>query len=379
MMNFIGFLLVSVCGNASAETKSALVRTHGYVSPRFQAVFRPEARPVDRQRIGVSKSKAGLIFAGTVVPDWKFKVHFVVGSDPVMALTSATAVDENNDGETDAISGGYAPVVQNMVVESVVEYAPVDGFRAKFGRMRIPFTTQAQSANKDLMFPERAGPNEAFLSGSDMGALTQLNVLDGRIKALAGVFNGTSTNVFNSNRQGVMYTGRIDLNPLGDFGFSETGEWAGPLLFGIGSGIIHNPYVAHDSAGYPTVSVRDTRLSVSARVSIYGLYVVGEYLNREMLDSMSSRPEWGSGWYGQAGWHLPRGIEPMFRIGESTIDESFDPQRTKWLDSGVNIYPAARRAKRADQVKITLHYLNEHRVDEGEKAQGFSTQVQVSW
>jgi hypothetical protein len=229
------------------------------------------------------------------------------------------------------------------------------------------------------MFPERSGPNETFLSGSDMGALTHTNVFDGRIQASAGVFNGTSTNVFESNRQGILYTGRIDLNPLGAFGFSETSEWAGPLLFGIGAGIIHNPYTAYDSAGYPTVSVQDTRTSLSARASFYGLYVVGEFLNRQQLDSMSSRPTWGSGWYGQAGWHLPKGIEPMFRMGESTVDESFDAQRTTWMDAGLNFYPAAKKARRADQVKVTVHYLNENRVDEGERAQGLSTQVQVSW
>jgi hypothetical protein len=379
MFGLFALLFSGLSLNAQAAEKGALVRTHGYVSPRFQAVFRPDARPVDQSRIGMSKSKAGLIFAGKVVPVWQFKVHFVVGSDPIYALTSAKPVDEDNDGVTDGIDGTYSPAVKNMVVESTVTYAPIKAFKLKIGRMRIPFTSQAQSANTDLMFPERSGPNETFLSGSDMGALTHTNVFDGRIQASAGVFNGTSTNVFESNRQGILYTGRIDLNPLGAFGFSETSEWAGPLLFGIGAGIIHNPYTAYDSAGYPTVSVQDTRTSLSARASFYGLYVVGEFLNRQQLDSMSSRPTWGSGWYGQAGWHLPKGIEPMFRMGESTVDESFDAQRTTWMDAGLNFYPAAKKARRADQVKVTVHYLNENRVDEGERAQGLSTQVQVSW
>ena len=379
MFTLLALLLVGLTAPAHAADKAALVRTHGYVSPRFQAVFRPDARPIDQERIGMSQTKAGLIFSGTVVPTWTFKVHFVVGADPIYALTSATPVDENNDGETDGIDGTFAPAVQNMVVESIVTYKPVDAFQLKIGRMRIPFTTQAQSANTALMFPERSGPNETFLSGSDMGALAQTTLFKGRLKASTGVFNGTSTNVFESNRQGVLFTGRIDLNPLGDFGFSETGKWSGPLLLGLGAGIIHNPYTAHDAAGYPTVSVTDTRASLSARASFYGLYLVGEYLNREKLDSMSGRPTWGSGWYGQAGWHLPKGLEPMFRMGESSIDQSFDPQRTKWIDAGLNFYPAAKRAKRADQVKITAHYLSENRVDEGERAQGVSTQVQVSW
>ena len=72
------------------------------------------------------------------------------------------------------------------------------------------------------------------------------------------------------------------------------------------------------------------------------------------------------------------GFEPMFRMGSATIDESFDPQTTNWIDVGLNYYPALK-AKRADQVKITLHYLSEHRVDESERAQGLSSRVQVSF
>ena len=68
----------------------------------------------------------------------------------------------------------------------------------------------------------------------------------------------------------------------------------------------------------------------------------------------------------------------MFRMGTATIDESFDPQTTRWVDLGLNYYPALK-AKRADQVKITMHYLSENRIDEGERAQGISSRVQVSF
>ena len=179
--------------------------------------------------------------------------------------------------------------------------------------------------------PERSGPNETFLSGSDMGALAKSQLFDQRILASAGVFNGTSTGVFATQRRSVLYTSRVDINPLGSFGFSETSEWQGPFRIGVGAGLIHNPYTAFDSNGYPTVGVTDTRWSASGRIAYYGLYVVGEYLSRQQLDSMSSRPDWASGWYGQAGWLLPMGLEPLFRMGEAYVDESFDPRKTKWL------------------------------------------------
>jgi len=363
---------------ASAADKGALIRTHGYVSPHFQAVSRPDARPADQNRIGMTKSKAGLIFDGKVVPTWQFRIHFVVGNDTFQALTQSSPVDEDNDGTTDSIHTSSKAATGNMIVESTITYRPVDAFNIKLGRMRIPFSTQAQSANTDLMFPERSGPNETFLSGSDMGALARTQFLDDRILASAGIFNGTSTGLFNTQRRSVLYTSRVDINPLGSFGFSETSEWQGPFRIGIGGGLIHNPYTAFDNNGYPTVGVTDTRWSASSRIAYYGLYVVGEYLTRQQLDSMSSRPEWATGWYGQAGWHLPMGLEPMFRMGEASVDESFDPRKTKWLDAGMNFYPAPK-AKRADQVKLTVHYLKEERVDENETAQGVSVRAQVTW
>ena len=72
------------------------------------------------------------------------------------------------------------------------------------------------------------------------------------------------------------------------------------------------------------------------------------------------------------------GFEPMFRMGEANVDESFDPRKTKWLDAGMNFYPA-QKAKRSDQVKLTVHYLKEQRIDENETAQGLSLRAQVSW
>ena len=381
------FLMVGLTASSFAKAgdmadtdadKAADIEIHGYIAPHFQAVWRPDARPVDQSRVGMTKSVAGLIFDGKVAPEWGFKIHFVLGAETFEALTAASPVDRDNDGTTDAVYTETAPAIGDMVIESSVYYQPADFFRLQVGRMRIPFTSQAHSANTALMFPERSGPNQAFIKGSDMGVLAKTDLLESRIQASVGVFNGTSTNALKTDRQGVLYTSRIDVNPLGAFGFSETSEWAGPFLLGMGSGLIYNPYTAYDNAGYATVAVRDTRYSLSGRMSFYGLYVVGEFLSRQQLDSMTSRPVWGQGWYGQAGWHLPLGFEPMFRMGQSTIDESFDPQTTKWLDMGLNYYPSVK-AKRMDQVKITVHYLSEDRVDEDERAQGLSTRVQVTW
>jgi hypothetical protein len=370
--------LLTVAPPALADTKDSIVKTGGYVAPVFKAVYRPAARPIDQSRIGMDGSRAGLVFTGTVTPPWRFRVHLVIGADTFPALTSATPVDTDNNSTTDAIQTDSQEAMGNIVEEATATYQPIEQFDVRAGRMRIPFTSQSQSANTALMFPERAAPNEVFLRGTDLGGLLESNLFDGRILGSVGMFNGTGSSISTGDQRGVLYTGRLDINPLGSFGFNETSEWQGPFRLGIGSGIVHNPYTAYDSSGYPTVRVKDTRIAYSARLAFYGLYVSGEYLRRQQLDSMSSRPVWASGWYGQSGWHLPYGLEPVFRMGEVVTDESFDPRKTFWLDAGLNFYPALN-ATRPDRVKVTAHYLSENRMTEGERAQGFATMVQLIW
>ena len=217
MMRFLLFFCALFGSTAHAEP-SAMMQIHGYVSPEFRAVFRPDARPIDQRRIGMDKSKAGLIFDGQVAPPWSFRIHFVMGGDTFPAITSASPVDVDNNGTTDAIYTESAPAISSMIVESSVSYRPIDAFNLRIGQMRIPFTTQAQSPNTDLMFPERSGPNEVFLRGSDLGVLAETNLLDGRILGSVGSFNGADAGLYGDSR-GVLYTARFDLNPLGSFGF----------------------------------------------------------------------------------------------------------------------------------------------------------------
>ncbi len=368
--------LIAALGLAQAETPK--VELGGYVAPAFKAIYRPSARPVDQRRIGMDGSKAGLLFQGQVTDPWQFNVHLVIGCQCFEVLTAATPVDADNNGTTDAIETDSAPAISSIVEEATTSYVPFKQLRIRVGQMRIPFTSQAQSANTKLMFPERAGPNEVFLQGTDLGGLVETNLFGERILGSVGVFNGTGTAISYGEQQGVLYTARLDVNPLGSFGFNETSEWKGPFRIGVGAGVIHNPYTAYDSAGYPTVRVQDLRSSLSGRIAFYGLHVSGEFLMREQQDSMSRRPVWATGWYGQTGWHLPLGFEPVFRMGEASVDESFDPRETQWIDAGLNFYPA-QASDRPDRVKLTAHYLSEDRVTEGERAQGVSALAQITW
>ena len=100
----MSLLFLTLMGLAQAETPE--VEIGGYVAPGFKATYRPSARPVDQQRIGMDGSKAGLIFKGNVTNPWRFKVHLVMGGDSFQALTAARPVWRRRLGPSFAGSVG---------------------------------------------------------------------------------------------------------------------------------------------------------------------------------------------------------------------------------------------------------------------------------
>jgi len=353
------------------------VEISGFVSPGFVATVRPNAVPEDRLNAGINNSRAGIIFAGEPAQRWAFKAYLLVGEDSFLALTEADAVDLDNDGSVDTLATSARAALGDIVRETSITWAPFQVFDVKLGRMPIPFTSQAQSADTALLFPERSGPNQIFLADDDLGGLAGLNIME-RVLLRAGVFNGSGAGPLSSSDQGALYTVRLDVHPLGEFGFDESRPGKGPFRLGLGAGLAHHPYTTYDSAGYADVEVSDFRGSLSARLAVAGLSLSGEYLKRLQTDSLTARPVEATGGYGQLGWYLPVGIEPIARAGATVEDQSFAPRNTIWTDAGVNVYPRYK-SETPDAVRVTAQYLSENRVTEGELARGASVQAQVKW
>jgi hypothetical protein len=367
-------LVLLACTPAHAASR---FRVGGYVSPAFQLTLRPSAQPVDRWEVGLGSSQAGLIFVGRPVDHWEFKIDLVIGADLVTALTSVELVDVDNDGDVDTTTTSVASALSNIVEETTITWAPVDQIHLRLGRMRIPFTSQSQSHYMSLMFPTRSGANEAFLKGTDLGGLVEFDLGDERFLASLGVFNGTNLGAGTGNVKGILLTGRIDLQPLGAFGFAESDlERDRAFRLGIGAGLIYNPYSSYDSAGHADVMVQDLRASVSLRMAAGGFIFVAEGLFRRQVDTLTHRPITATGAYGQVGFNTPVGLEPVARVGWAVLDQSFDPRHTLWLEGGANLYPAYRD-ERPDSVRVSILYAGEDRITELEWAHGFIVRMQV--
>ncbi len=370
--------MIALLLTLTAPARAGLLQIEGFVSPQLTATVRPKAVPADQLTGGLQNSAAGVIFSGEPDERWAFKTYLLFApSDVFPALTGVSALDRNNDGNVDGLETTSADALGSVLREVSVTWRPTGRFDFKLGRMPLPFTSQAQSPDTALLFPQRSGPNRAFLADDDLGGLLSFN-LDGVAIARLGLFNGTGVGPGAADELGAMYLGRLDINPLGSFDFAETAGTNAPLRIGLGAGLAYHPYTSYDSAGYPDVRVSDFRGSASIRVAAAGVSVSAELLRRYQVDDLTDRPVEATGAYGQAGWLLDFGLEPIFRMGWTAEDQSFDPRYTIWTDAGFNFYPGFD-GPNPDGVRITAQYLSENRVTEQEAARGLSAQVQVKW
>jgi len=363
---------------AAAEKKSW--NLSGYVQPQVGMTYRPDGLPRDRFDVGASATAAGIEIQGEPWERWSYDVHLVVAGESREVVTGVEVVDSNGDGVADDVSTDSELDPTLLVERASITYQPVELLGLVVGQMRIPFTAQEQSPQTALMFPQRSGPNEVFLKGPDLGALAVLSVQGDLFRASVGAFNGTGKPIGESEERGLVYSFRVDANPLGPFPFGEGDLERGRLRIGLGAGFLYYPASVYDASGYLGSRIRDLRASASFRLAARGAYLQAEILRRQRTDSLSSRPVIATGAYAQGSYFLPVrspvGWAPMARVGYAAEDQGFAPRETLFLEAGLTVYP---RPDQPDALKVVAQYLGERRLTEGEDAHGGILQLQLTW
>ncbi len=367
------------------------LRISGYVQPQFTFRVRDNARPRDQREFGAGATRAGFVLSGEPVRRWFYTIHLVVGATIVDTITGVDVIDQNGDGTVDDVSTRSEPVPGLFIERLSVRYRPVDAKRSRgegtlvhvdleLGQLRIPWTVQQKVFNAALMFPSRSTPNAVFLLGTDLGALAAVGVLQDRVELSTGIFNGTGLAIGRSNERGALFSGRIDVNPLGGFNYAESDLERGRFRFGVGTGALFFPSRIYDDAGNDTrTRARDLRVSTSVRLAVRGFYLQAEYLRRQRTDSLSSLPRVADGAYVQGSmfFALPRrmGIAPIGRFGWTTTDQRADPRTVFYGEAGLALYVGD--GERPDALRVLVQYLGENRISEYERADGAATQLQL--
>jgi hypothetical protein len=368
------------------------LKLQGYIQPALGVRYRPDGVPRDQWQFGADATRIGVELGGSPIEGWFYNLHLVIGGEILSPLIDVAVVDRVGDGSPNDIDATFQHTPGIGFEEAIIGYALGDAANVKLGQMRIPFTVQHQSPNTSLMFPQRSGPNEVFLKGRDIGALASAGF--GHLKASAGVFNGTGTTPFagapidpscGCNRvvRGMMYAGRIDVSPLGEFPLGVRARSDQPLRVGVGAGVLYFPFSTFDNSGFSNARVRDLRASASLRLAAAGLTAQAEVLRRQQTDSLSFRPIIATGGYGQLSYYVPLtsdfGFAPIARWGATLEDQSFDARTTYWTEAGLTLYVHPDTGNPRDEVRVTIHYLDERRITEGENAHGLIAQLQVLW
>jgi hypothetical protein len=359
-----------------APSKPKTLSLSGYLSPSLAVVHRGDAVPRDRWRYGAESTRAGVIFSGTPIARWSYHLEAVVAGETNDLVATVDTVDTNGDGVADGIAPMTERVPGIFVERAVVELDAGAGFSIVAGQLRIPFTVQEQSPSTQLMFPGRSGPNEVFVQGPDLGLDVVYRAPADRFVAHAGAFNGTGEPVEATSEHGLVYSARVDVNPLGEFPVGEANTAGGPLRVGVGAGALFYASRTYDAAGFPGSRQRDLRASASFRIAAGGLYVQTEGLRRQRTDSLSGRPEITTGAYAQMSYYTAAavGFAPLARLGWAAEDQGFAERTTLWFEGGVAIYP---NADDPDALKIIVQYLGERRLTEAEQANGVVAQAQL--
>jgi len=367
-------------GVAAAPGRPAkMAAINGYLQPRFGFTYRPQAKPRDKSTYGAGGSRAGVILSGSPAPMWSYRVHFMVGSDLLTAVERVDAVDLDGDGVLDGVDGPRSTLPGVFVEEALIRFEPSPIFRLDVGEMRIPFTLQQQSANTSLLFPQRSGPNEAFLSGTDTGVLASVDGFDERVRASAGVFGGSNVSgvLDGAREEGFLYSARVDAEPLGAFPSRDARPVKGPLRVAVGAGFVYHPSILYDEDGFDVTNMRDMRLSGSLRVAGGGFYAQAEVLRRDQSDDLTSRREVSTGAYVQAAFLTPfHGIAPIGRLGWTEEDQRTDPRTTYWAEGGIAIYLRPNDPD-PNALRLVIQYTGEFRHTEEEDAHGVVSQLQM--
>ena len=117
-------------------------------------------------------------------------------------------------------------------------------------------------------------------------------------------------------------------------------------------------------------------------MSMAGLTLQVEGLRRQRTTNIASRPLIATGAYSQLSFYMPvsrvLGLAPMARVGWLREDESFDPINSLRTEAGLSIYVQGG-SREPDDMRMTIEYLGERRLDEGETAHGVVGQLQLRW
>jgi hypothetical protein len=319
---------------------SVAVKIFGSLRPSVGAAYRSEAVERDRVAYGVSGSRIDL--GGDIK----------VGGGVSATLYTIIGTETNDEGST---------VGKIYLERALVNYSPIKQFNFSVGRDAVPLSAQSATPTVARVFPYRIGLDSTFVLPADVGL--QASVSTKYVTALAGVWNGVSSDIQlapGSSERGLLYSGRIEVTPLGPLSFDERARPTN-LRIGIGAASTYRAATDFTYTGETGMRTRDLRASASARVAWQGLFVQAEVLRRQITDDLSMRPDVATAGYVQASWRFQAGnvdIAPLGRVGVEHQRQLSAPADGSSAEVGAAVFPLARGTDRLQISTLLARYVD---------------------
>jgi len=299
-----GFTVASKNGRYALQVRGRVQLRYDLDHPNAEGEASSQSLQLRRLRLALS----GNVFS----PHVKFKLQF--GFSP-------------ND-----MQGGLpdeAGIRHNPLRDARIELDRFRDFNVSFGQGKVPFSRQRVLSSSAQNLVDRSLVNAEFNLDRDLGVFVSskdLGGLDHHLAYYAGVFMGEGRNSFALSDFGMLYVGRIEVQPFGKFADDHEGDLARSKRPGLA---IAAAYAYQDRAhairgvtGNPPADGGTTDFHHATAdilfkwhgVSLTTAFHVRRGFNRKTggaLDEMGApiatvAARQGLGWFGQLGYVVPK-------------------------------------------------------------------------
>lgn len=253
--------------------------------------------------------------------------------------------------------------IANIVRDAVVFYHFTDNFYIAFGQNKLPGNRQRVNSSGQLQFAERSIVNGAFTVDRDFGLKAyydnKIGSVPYRVKGAISTGEGRSV---NNSDNGLAYTGRLEVLPLGlfknegDYSEGDLEREETPKL-AIGGGYSYNVRTNRTGGqlGTDLYANRDMGTAMLDLIFKYnGWAFQSEYMSRNSDDPLTFNEE-GDVSYIYNGWGINNQVSYIFRNNFETAfrysllqpeDETVRyERRTEVLELGLSKYLRSHRIK----------------------------------
>lgn len=194
---------------------SMAIRLRGQFLYEVERGFDADKNARSDPKQNLTLRRARITFAGHMWgPKTQYKVELAIAPAD-LGMTHVAGTDN-----PPVLSDRDNYPTRSVLHDWYVQFSQLRDLNFRIGQWKVPFSRERVISSGDLQFVDRSLTNQEFNLDRDIGIEFRSNDLFGLNKQLryyAGVYNGDGRNQYELENFGLMYLGRLEFLPLGNF------------------------------------------------------------------------------------------------------------------------------------------------------------------